>query len=116
MGGWVGVAGSWLLRLVAVQRAVPRVSSLAVALIGGGGVDAGGEKVAVVEAQSALLHVGAGGVRPDGVLLFVVEVLQLHLHLHGSRRRRRLRLGAGERREGEKRSRRGYVHPFKNVF
>lgn len=88
---------SGLLRLVAVQRAVSRVSSLAVALVGGGGVDAGGEGVTVVEAQSALLHVRAGGVRPDGVLLFLVKVLQFHLHLHWSRWRRRLRLRAGER-------------------
>lgn len=97
MNGWVSVAGSGLLRLVAVQRAVSSISSLAVALVGGGGVDAGGERMTVVEAQPALLHVWAGGVRPDGVLLFVVKVLQLHLHLHGSRRRRRLRLGAEER-------------------
>lgn len=96
----MSVAGSRLLRLVAVQRAVASVSSLAVALVGGGGVDAGGERVAVVEAQSALLDVGAGGVRPDGVLIFLVKVLQLHLHVHGPRRRRRLRLGAGERRDG----------------
>lgn len=95
MTGWVSVAG--LLRLVAVQRAVSRVTSLAVALVGSGGVDAGGERVTVVEAQPAFLHVRAGGVRPDGVLLFVVKVLQLHLHLHGSRRRRRLRLRAAER-------------------
>lgn len=62
MNGWVSIAGSGLLRLVAVQCSVSRVSSLTVALVGGGRVDAGGEKVTVVEAQSALLHIGARGV------------------------------------------------------
>lgn len=85
-----------------MQRAVSSVSSLAVALVGGGGVDACGKRVTVVEAQSALLHVGAGGVGPDGVLLFVVKMFQLHLHLHGPRRRRRLRLRAGESTDEEK--------------
>lgn len=102
--------GQGLLRLVAVQRAISSVSSLAVALIGGGGVDACGKRVTVVEAQSALLHVRAGRVRPDGILLFVVKVFQLHLHLHGSRRRRRLRLRAGERRDEEMRSPKGFGH------
>lgn len=40
-----------ILRLVAVQCAIPCVSSLTVALIGGGSVDAGGEGVTVVETQ-----------------------------------------------------------------
>ena len=84
------------LRLVAVHGAVARVAALAVALVGRGRVDAGGEGVAVVEAQAALLHVGAGGVGPHAVLLVLpAQVLQLHLHLHGPRRGRGLGLGAG---------------------
>lgn len=74
-----------LSRLVAVQGAVPGVAPLTVALKGGGGVDAGGEGVAAVEAQPALLHIGTGGVGPDWVPLSLLQVLQLHLHLHGPR-------------------------------
>lgn len=88
-----------LLRLVAVQCAIPCVSSLTVALIGGGSVDAGGKDVTVVETQSAFLYIRAGGIGPDRILLFIIQVLQLHLHLQGSRRGRGLRLWAG--REGK---------------
>lgn len=61
-----------LLRLVAVQRAISCVSSLTVALVGGGSVDAGGKRVAVVEAQPAFFHIRAGGVGPDCILVFII--------------------------------------------
>lgn len=73
-------------RLVTVQCAIPRVTSLTVALIGGGSVDARGEGVTVVETQPAFLDIWAGGVGPDRILLFAVQVLQLQLHLQRSRR------------------------------
>ncbi len=74
-----------LLRLVAVQCAISCVSSLTVALIGGGRVDAGGEEVTVVETQPAFFYIRAGGVGPDRILLFIIQVLQLQLHFQGSR-------------------------------
>lgn len=87
---------SWrLLRLVAVQCPIPRVSSLTVTLIGRGSVDAGGEGVTVVETQPAFLYIRTGGVGPDRILLFIIQVLQLHLHFQGSRWGRGLRLRAG---------------------
>ncbi|KAF3839321.1 hypothetical protein F7725_018038 [Dissostichus mawsoni] len=49
------------------KRAVPGVSSLTVALVGGGRVDAGGEGVTVVETQPAFLHIGAGQGSISGV-------------------------------------------------
>lgn len=88
-------------RLVAVQRAVPRVASLTVALVRGGRVDAGGERVTVVETQPAFLHIRAGGVGPHRISLLVVQVLQLQLHLQGPRRGRGLGLRAGRAGRGE---------------
>lgn len=85
-----------------MQGAIPGVSPLAVALVGCGGVDAGGEEVAVVKAQPAFFHVGAGGVGPDGVPLPIVHVLQLHLHLHGPRGGEGLGLRAGGAERGGK--------------
>ena len=84
-----------------MQSAVPRVSPLTVALVGGGSVDAGGKGVTVVETQSALLYVRAGGVGPDRILVFGFHVLQLQLHFQGSRRGRSLGLGAGRAGRGD---------------
>lgn len=84
-----------------MQCAIPRVSSLTVALIGGGSVDAGGEEVTVVEAQPAFLYIRAGGVGPDRILLFIVQVLQLHLHFQGSWWGRGLGLRAGRAGRGD---------------
>lgn len=85
--------------MVAVQCAISCVSSLTVALVGGGSVDAGGKRVAVVETQPAFLHIRTGGIGPDRILLFFIQVLQLHLHFHGSRRGRGLGLRAGGEQE-----------------
>lgn len=89
------------LRLVAVQCAIPCISSLTVALIGGGSVDAGSEEVTVVETQPAFLYIRAGGVGPDRILLFVIQVLQLHLHFQGSRRGWGLGLRTGRAGHGD---------------
>lgn len=85
------------LRLVAVQRPVPRVSSLTMALVGGGRINARGKGMTVMKTQSAFLNVRAGGIGPNGVLLFVIKVFQLQLHLQGARRCR----GLGRRTDGE---------------
>lgn len=89
-----------VLRLVAVQCAIPCVSSLTVALIGGGSVDAGGKGMTVVKSQSAFLNIRAGGVGPNSILLFTIQVLQLHLHFQGTRGGRGLGLRA--RRSGQR--------------
>lgn len=70
--------------LVAVQRAVASVSSLTMTLIRGGSVDTSGERVTVVEAQPAFLHVRTCGIRPDRIFLLFIKNLQLHLHFQGS--------------------------------
>lgn len=89
------------LRLVAMQSAVPRVASFTVAFVRGGGVDAGGEGVAVVEAQAAFFYIGASGVRPHGILFFAFHVLQLQLQVHvqRTRRGRGLRLRARKKKQ-----------------
>lgn len=66
------VMNQWgFLRLVAMLCAISCVSPLTVALVGGGGVNAGGIVVTVVETQPTFLYIRAGGVGPDGILLSI---------------------------------------------